>query len=220
MGKSKFKVGDKVKIKGKNDTYEIASVREYFYFGKPTDTCICDLKGTLFSVLQDDLELLEPRTYTGIELLQAIKDRELKDGDKFEVYLNGTYVDEAKILDNGYRLRIKSMFLLKGDLSLSDILDCEFKPIKKEPINTAKANKVLNIKIPVDILGKRELIDARVIIKDNKIVVKFLSGIKGVASCCPEDKFDEQKGIKIASARAIKKQIINDLDKNIAELVK
>ena len=51
-------------------------------------------------------------------------------------------------------------------------------------------------------------------------MVKLPSGVKGVSSCCPEDRFDEDKGIKIASARAIKNQIIRDLDKGIEELVK
>lgn len=222
MNKSKFKVGDRVQviksITGKHS--KLKNIGQIFKVTSRFGAGYCyTLDGdTENCYAEEELELVtDNRTYTGIELLQAIKDGVFKDGDEFEVVT--THKDEvvcvAKLVDGVLELK-ETGYSVGSDI----ILAYNFKPIKKEPINIAKENKVLDVKIPVEILGRKELINAKVIINGNKIVVKFPSGIKGVASCCPEDKFDEQKGIKIASARAIKKQIINDLDKNIAELVK
>ena len=146
-----------------------------------------------------------------------------KDGDEFETTLTSNKNDGygvVAVCKNRFGYYILAWRNRVDDVTVDYILNFTFTPIKKDPINIAKVDKVLDAEIPVTILGRKELVNAKVTINGNKIVVKFPSGIKGVASCCPEDKFDEQKGIKIASARAIKKQIIRDLDKGIEELVK
>ena len=134
MSKAKFKVGDRVeivKIIGSPEkkeyigkTFEISSYdgMKYGYYLKGLDGVN---HGWCYS--DEELELItENCTYTGIELLQAIKDGVFKDGDKFKVYLNGTNVDEAEILGIGYKLQIKSDWLPKGNFSLDDMLNCVF----------------------------------------------------------------------------------------------
>lgn len=56
----------------------------------------------------------------------------------------------------------------------------------------------------------------KLIINDKATIVILDDGCKGVAKCCPEDKFDRTKGIKIAYLRAK----IKSLQKELNELVK
>ena len=231
MSKSKFKVGDRVKV-----VKITGSTDKTKHMGKKfTVSFTCGADGYKYSLKDsnglsngwyysdEELELVtsyeELGTYTGIELLQAIQDGVFKDGDGLEVLYNGKHMDRAKVTKcgSGSTIRYEGGDIHGNVVGTQVIINkhVTFKPIKKEPINIAKENKMLDVKIPVEILGGKELINAKVTINGNKIVVKLPSGIKGVASCCPEDKFDERKGIRLASVRAIKKQIIYDLDKNI-----
>lgn len=51
----------------------------------------------------------------------------------------------------------------------------------------------------------------KVIINEPCVIVILNSGEKGVAKCCPEDKFIEERGYKLALARAIKEKYLNDV---------
>lgn len=51
----------------------------------------------------------------------------------------------------------------------------------------------------------------KVIINEPCVVVILNSGEKGVAKCCPEDKFIEERGYKLALARAMKEKYLNDV---------
>lgn len=53
----------------------------------------------------------------------------------------------------------------------------------------------------------------KVIINEPCVVVILNSGEKGVAKCCPEDKFIEERGYKLALARARKEKYLNDVVK-------
>lgn len=51
----------------------------------------------------------------------------------------------------------------------------------------------------------------KVIINEPCVIVILNSGEKGIAKCCPEDKFIEERGYKLALARAIKEKYLNDV---------
>lgn len=51
----------------------------------------------------------------------------------------------------------------------------------------------------------------KVIINEPCVIVILNSGEKGVARCCPEDKFIEERGYKIALARAMKEKYLNNI---------
>ncbi|MDU6995945.1 MAG: hypothetical protein E6356_13880 [Terrisporobacter othiniensis] len=51
----------------------------------------------------------------------------------------------------------------------------------------------------------------KVIINEPCIIVILNSGEKGVAKCCPEDKFIEERGYKLALERAMKEKYLNDV---------
>lgn len=218
MSKTKFKVGDRVKvvkITGSQDKAEHVGKTLTVSFVLGDAGYKYSLKGSNglssgWYYSDEELELAkEERTYTGIELLQAIKDGAFKDGDRFKVYLKGFKVDVATIsLSSIYDLTIKSEKKLNSRLMLSDIFNCKFTPIKKEPINLAPENKSINVNLTTVIKGEA-------LLKDNTITVILNDGSIGTSKCNPEDKFNEDLGLKIATTRAIK----NQADKALKKLI-
>lgn len=221
MSKPKFKVGDRVKvvkITGSQDKAEHVGKTLTVSFILGDAGYKYSLKGSNglssgWYYSDEELELAkEDRTYTGIELLQAIKDGAFKDGDKFEVIT--THNDEVacvtKLVDGVLELK-ETGYSVGSDI----LLAYNFRPIKKEPINLALENESLSMKMPIEILGVMDMIKVDVKYEDNKTTVALPSGIKGVAKCCPEDKFNRNKGTRLAFSRAVKKQLIKDMDKVI-----
>lgn len=51
----------------------------------------------------------------------------------------------------------------------------------------------------------------KVIINEPCVIVILNSGEKGIAKCCPEDEFNEQRGYYIALARARKEKYLNNI---------
>lgn len=51
----------------------------------------------------------------------------------------------------------------------------------------------------------------KIIINEPCVIVILNTGEKGVAKCCPEDKFIEERGYKLALARSIKEKYLNDV---------
>jgi len=49
----------------------------------------------------------------------------------------------------------------------------------------------------------------KVIINEPCVIVILNSGEKGIAKCCPEDEFNEERGYKIALERAMKEEYLN-----------
>ena len=218
MSESKFKVGDKVMIKSTKKQGVITSCTPRYFNTIFVDYMYSIDTATHYSYRETALELVD-RTYTGIELLQAIKDGVFKNGDGLEVLYNGKLMDKAKVIKCGSGSTIKYE---GGDIhgkvvGIQIIINkyVTFKPIKEEPINIALENESLSMKMSIEILGVMDMIEVDVRYEANKTTVTLASGIKGVAKCCPEDKFNRNKGTRLALSRAIKKQLIKDMDKII-----
>ena len=218
MSKPKFKVGDRVIIKNTRNRGRIISCTSRYINTSFVDFIYSIDTDRYHSYRENELELVNC-IYTGIELLQAIKDGVFKDGDEFNILHKDKFMDKVRVAKYGGGLTLR----YEGGDTHGIVVGIQvitnnhvlFTPIKKEPINIVKANHSTSAEMPIEIMGVTDIIKVNVRYKDNKTTVTLPSGVRGVAKCCTEDKFDMLKGARLAFSRAIKKQLIKDIDKVI-----
>ena len=136
---------------------------------------------------------------------------ELRDKIEFRGYEVGKKGDVVEVIDYnkfvGWNIQFKCGTMFIKDYEI-DRYFREYVGHKKagKPRVKQKAKSILNTD---DLSINYEYVDTFISLPEERIViVKLKSGNIGKAKCMPEDKFDEEKGKKIAYAKAM----IKDFD--------
>lgn len=81
------------------------------------------------------------KTYTGIELLEAIEEKEIEEGTRFKI-INGAYDGfVAYIEDENIKV---NMFGREGVLGTKALIESEFKELEKEDIDIQEIEEIPN----------------------------------------------------------------------------
>lgn len=120
-----------------------------------------------------------------------------------------------------YKNKIATITKIKGNVISIDLDNGEWNWDEQmlEEVKEDKMSKCKVYEMP-EYVGSNI---KKVIINEPCVIVILNSGEKGVAKCCPEDKFIEERGYKIAVERAIKEKYLNDVarqDTIINQLIK
>lgn len=136
---------------------------------------------------------------------------ELRDRIEFRGYEVGKKGDVVEVIDYnkfvGWNIQFKCGTMFIKDYEIDRYFREYVEPKKTEkPRVKQKAKSILNTD---DLSINYEYVDTFISLPEERIViVKLKSGNIGKAKCMPEDKFDEEKGKKIAYAKAM----IKDFD--------